>query len=129
MILTLFNVVFSVVLSKVAFGNLEGSQVSSYFGNATLLEAGFMLLYGSMIDYTSTERWTSTLKILKLSTGTNEDKKSEKTSFRENRNMDPNNIKKYNSKNKQNIEIKAITYVLCGAILLAEILILTLINI
>lgn len=123
------NVVLSLALSKVFSGNLEISQVTSYFGNITLLEASFMLLYGSVIDYTSTERWVSTLKILKLSIGTNEDKEGEKTSFGEKVHTDPNSIKKVNSEKKKSIETRAIIYVLCGVILLAEIVILTLVNV
>jgi hypothetical protein len=128
-ILTILNVVFSVALSKVFSGNVESSQVTGYFGNTTLLEAGFMLLYGSVLDYTSTERWASTLKILKLSTGRNEAKEGEKTSFDKRAHMNLNSIKKIDSGKKRSVETGAIIYVLCGVILLAEIIILTLINV
>ena len=127
-ILTILNVVFSVALSKVFSGDVESSQVTSYLGNITLLEASFMLLYGSVLDYTSTEKWASTLKILKLSTGISEKKEGEKTSFEEKAHTDLNNINKVNLGKKWSIETRAIIYVLCGMILLAEIVVLTLIN-
>jgi hypothetical protein len=127
-ILTILNVVFSVVLSKVFSGNLERGQVISYLGNITLLEASFMFLYGSAVDYTSTERWASTLKILKLSTASNEEKEGEKTSFEEHVYATKNSTKEVSSEKKRNSETRAITYILCGLILLVEIVVLTLLN-
>lgn len=128
-ILTILNIIFSIVLSKVFSGNVVSSQVTDYFGNTTLLEAGFLLLYGSMLDYTSTERWASTLKILKLSIGTNEEKEDEKTSSDKKAHTYLKNINKSNNGKKRGIETRAIIYIFCGVILLAEIIILTLINV
>jgi hypothetical protein len=44
MILTIVNVVFSLVLSKVFSGALESGLITGYLGNLTLLEASFMFL-------------------------------------------------------------------------------------
>jgi hypothetical protein len=87
-----------------------------------------MFLYGSAVDYTSTERWASTLKILKLSTTPNEEKEGKKTSYEEQVNATKNSRKEVSSEKKRNAETRAIIYVLCGLILLAEIVVLTLIN-
>ena len=122
------NVVFILVLSKVFSGTFESGLITGYLGNLTLLEASFMFLYGSAVDFTSTERWASTLKILKLSTEPRDKKEEKKTSFEEKAHSVPNNTNELNREKKRNTETRAITYVLCGAILLAEIMALALIN-
>ena len=126
MILTIVNVVFSIVLSKVFSGTLESGQITSYLGNLTLLEAGFMFLYGSAVDFASTERWASTLKILRLNTMPNEEKEVNKISSEEQTFAIKSGPKEVKNIKKRNAETRALTYVLCGVILLAEIVVLTL---
>lgn len=120
-ILTIVNVVLGLVLSKVFSGGFELGQVSGSFGNVTLLEAMVLLLYGGAVDFTSSVKWTSVFRLLRIPTGKKEERSDIKLG---NQAMTSKKIDEIDIEKSRSGERRAISYILSGAILLAEILIL-----
>jgi hypothetical protein len=100
--LTIINVVFSVVVSKVYSNSLDLNQIMAIFGNFTLIEAMALFLYGGSVDITGTAKWFSAMRILGI----------QKKEWREG--------------DSRIAEQKALVYFICGIILLVETIILAL---
>ena len=126
-ILTIVNVVLSLALSKVFSGGLELGQISGWFGNVTLLEAMVLLLYGGAVDFTSSIKWVSVFRLLRIPTRAKEEKEKSDSTL-------GNKAKRSIHKEEADIERsrsgerKAISYVLSGAILISEIVVLALLS-
>jgi hypothetical protein len=127
-ILTIVNVVFSIVLSKVFSGSFEMGQITGYLGNVTLLEVMLLLLYGSAIDFTSTTKWSSAMKLLRITTKRNEDEEMSVTRVGKQMKLTKNRMRELEGDKTRSAERRALLYVLCGAILLAEIVALALLS-
>jgi hypothetical protein len=126
-ILTIVNVVLSLALSKVFSGGLEPGQITGWFGNVTLLEAMVLLLYGGAVDFTSSIKWVSVFRLLRIPARAKEEEETSDSTL--------GNMAK-SSKQKDEVDIersrsgerRAISYVLSGVILISEIVLLALLN-
>ena len=126
-ILTIVNVVLSLALSKVFSGGLEPGQITGWFGNVTLLEAMVLLLYGGAVDFTSSIKWVSVFRLLRIPARAKEVEETSDFTL---------GNKTKNSKQKEEVDIersrsgetRAIRYVVSGTILISEIVVLALLN-
>ena len=59
LVLTVVNIIVSFILSSTYFGSIVTSQIIGVLGNITLLESGVLFLYGiiSAYSYTPRLRW------------------------------------------------------------------------
>jgi hypothetical protein len=56
LVLTVVNIIISFILSKAYFGSIETYQITGILGNVTLLESGLLFLYGFIGAYLNTPR-------------------------------------------------------------------------
>jgi hypothetical protein len=121
------NVVLSFVLSKAFSGNLELGQITASFGNVTLLEAMALFLYGGAIELTSTVMWSSMMRLLRIPTKHSEEDEMLFTRVGVLTRLIKKSAKDIDKK-PRSTEPRAITYILCGGILLVEIVALALLS-
>lgn len=59
LVLTVVNIIISIILSNTYFGSIVTNQIIGILGNITLLESGILFLYGiiSAYSYTPRLRW------------------------------------------------------------------------
>jgi hypothetical protein len=127
-ILTIVNVVLSLVLSKVFSGGLEVGQITGSFGNVTLLEAMALFLYGGGVDFTSSVKWSSIVRFLRIPTKPKED--DERSDVFTEGHTKPKRISERESEieKSRSGERRAIVYIISGAILLVEIVALAMLS-
>ena len=94
--LTIINVAFSIVVSKVYSNSLDLNQIMDIFGNLTLVEAMALFLYGGAVDITGTAKWSSAMGVLGIQK------------------------KEWKEGDSRNAEQRAVVIFLCGIILLVE---------
>jgi len=123
-ILNIVNVILSLVLSKVYSGGFETGQISEYVGNITLLETMLMFLYGGAVDFTSSVKWSSAMRFLRIPPR----HKGDEENIGEHNNLDKNRKKELDIEKSRSGERMALVYIICGAILLAELVVLAIIN-
>ena len=134
-ILTIVNVALSLVVSKAFSGSLGPDQVTGSFGNITLLEAMLLLLYGGAVDLTSSVKWASAFKFLRLPIGRIHSRPGEE----EEGSSDARGGDKDKTARDRRLESdiersrggerRAISYVLSGTILLAETVVLAMLSV
>lgn len=125
-ILTIVNVVLSLALSKVFSGGLEPSQIAGWFGNLTLLEAMALFFYGGALDFKSSIKWVTVFKLLRISTREKEEETYDITQGKKVKSSKQN--EEVDIEKSRSGERKAISYVLSGAILISEIVVLALLS-
>jgi len=96
----MLNLFLGIVLFIFSLKAFEINLFKEYFGNFALLETMILLIYGSMIDFTNTAKWSSTMKILKLSS------------------------KEWSLQESHNAERRALVYIITGILLFIQIIIL-----
>ncbi len=105
LVLNIVDVALSFVLSVVYLDTLDLSQVSGVFGNLTLIMAMLMFIYGGAVDFSGTAKWASAMNLLRIGKG------------------------EWKEGDSRKAERKAIVYILGGAVMLAETIVLAIITV
>jgi hypothetical protein len=128
LILTIVNVALSIVLSKVFSVGIELGQITGFFGNFTLLEVMTLFLYGGAVDFTSSVKWSSALRLLRIPIKAKEEGKKLDTSLGGQSKLNKESEREWETEKSRSGERRAIVYILSGVILLAEIVALAVLS-